>query len=160
MGGSIAPVVPQDWIPENRREFNWWWDPEAVHMVMTAPWKKITDITVDISVKTWLKKTMIAEIGKANTPVSQYIAKYADEEYRWDELAAAAWLKPEIIRKQEKLYLDIDYSHGSGYGNTLAWTPGTQPGLGEQQVNVPTELDLEAFDKLFVDLLSRPTQKH
>src|SRR6202041_2489894 len=55
-GGIIAPVVPPDWIPQNRREFNFWWDPEAVHMVYTAPWHKITDTTVDIPVKTWHKK--------------------------------------------------------------------------------------------------------
>lgn len=159
MGGSIAPVVPPEWVPENRREFNFWWDPEATHIVLTAPWHKITDITVDISVKTWLKKAMIAEIAKSPNPAAQYLARYADEEYRWDELAAAAWLDPSIITKEEQLYLDIDYSHGPSYGNTLAWAPGTQPGLAEQLVHVPTDLDLVKFDKLFVDLMTRPTPK-
>ena len=159
MGGSIAPIVPPDWVPENRREFNFWWDPEAAHMVLTAPWHKITDITVDISVKTWMKRAMISEIAKSPNPVAQYLAKYADEEYRWDELAAAAWLDPSIITKEQQLYLDMDYSHGAGYGNTLAWTPGTQPALGEQLIHVPTDLDLAKFDKLFVDLMTRPTPK-
>ena len=158
MGGSIAPVVPDKWSAgENRREFNFWWDPEAVHMVLTAPWPKITDTTVDISVKTWLKKAMIAEIAKSPNPAAQYLAKYADEEFRWDELAAAIWLDPSIVTKEEQFYMDIDYSHGAGYGNTLAWAPGTQPGLGEQLVHVPLELNLEKFDKLFVDLMTRPT---
>jgi purine nucleosidase len=159
MGGSIAPNVRADWIPENRREFNFWWDPEATHMVLTAPWHKITVTTVDISVKTWLKKSMIAEIAKSQNPAAQYLAKYADEEYRWDELAAAAWLDPTIITKEEQLYMDIDYSHGAGYGNTLVWMPGKQPGLGEQLVHVSTELNLEKFDRLFVDLMTRPTPK-
>jgi hypothetical protein len=53
--------------------------------------------------------------------------------------------------------MDIDYSHGPGYGNTLAWVTGTQPGLGEQLVHVPLELNLEKFDKMFVDLMTRPT---
>jgi inosine-uridine nucleoside N-ribohydrolase len=157
MGGSIAPVVPPDWIPENRREFNFWWDPEAVHMVYTAPWHKITDTTVDISVKTWLKKAMIAEIAKSPNPAAQYLAKYADEEFRWDELAAAAWLDPSIITKETELYMDMDYSHGPGYGNTLVWMPGSQPGLGEQLVHVPLELNLEKFDKMFIELMTRPT---
>ena len=26
-----------------RREFNWWWDPEATRIAMSAPWKKIVD---------------------------------------------------------------------------------------------------------------------
>jgi inosine-uridine nucleoside N-ribohydrolase len=33
-----------------RREFNWWWDPEATRIAMSAPWKKITVTPVDISV--------------------------------------------------------------------------------------------------------------
>jgi purine nucleosidase len=159
MGGSIAPVVPDDWAPENRREFNFWWDPEAVHIVYTSSWHKITDTTVDISVKTWLKKAMIAEIAKSLNPAAQYLAKYADEEFRWDELAAAAWLDPSIITKERQLYMDIDYCHDAGYGNTLAWEPGSQPGLNEQLVHVPLELDLEKFDKMFVDLMSRPTPR-
>jgi purine nucleosidase len=159
MGGSVAPVVPTDWSTENRREFNFWWDPEAVHMVYTAPWHKITDTTVDISVKTWLKKAMITEIAKSPNPAAQYLAKYADEEFRWDELAAAAWLDPSIITKETELYMDIDYSHGPGYGNTLAWVAGSQPGLGEQLVHVLLELNLEKFDKMFIELMTRPTPK-
>jgi inosine-uridine nucleoside N-ribohydrolase len=127
-------------------------------MTLTAPgWHKITITTVDISIKTRMDKAMIAEIAKSQNPAAQYIAKYADEEYRWDELAAAAWLDPTIITKQAQLYMDMDYSHGPGYGNTLVWMPGTQPGLGENLVNVPQDLDLAKFDKMFIDLMSRPT---
>jgi inosine-uridine nucleoside N-ribohydrolase len=158
MGGSIAPVVPDDWAPENRREFNFWWDPEAVHMTLSAPgWHRITVTTVDISIKTRIGKDMIAEIAKSQNQAAQYLAQYADEEYRWDELAAAAWLDPSIITKQTQLYMDMDYSHGAGYGNTLVWVPGTQPGLGEQLVNVPQDLDLAKFDKMFIDSMMRPT---
>src|SRR5258707_2922132 len=45
MGGSIAPEVPLAWKTENRREFNFWWDPEAVHIVVRGPGKKITGTT-------------------------------------------------------------------------------------------------------------------
>jgi purine nucleosidase len=157
MGGSIAPEVPIQWKTENRREFNFWWDPEAVHMVLTSPWHKITITTVDISMKTRLLKPMIAEIGKSPNPAAQYVGKYGDEEFRWDELAAAAWLDPGIITKEYTVYMDIDYSHGPGYGNTLVWNPGSQPGLGEQLVHVLEDLDLAKFDKMFVDLMTRPT---
>ncbi len=156
MGGSIAPVEPISWAQANRREFNFWWDPEAVHIVLRAPWKKITVTTVDISVKTRITKEMIEQIAKAGTPAAKYIGKWADEEYLWDELAVAAWLDPSIITKEEPLYMDIDISHTAGYGNTLVWTPGNQPGLGEQQVQVQTDLDLDKFYKKVIDLLSRP----
>jgi purine nucleosidase len=157
MGGSIAPLVAVDWTTENRREFNFWWDPEAVHIVLTSPWHKITATTVDISVKTRMTKSLIAEIAKSPSAASQYLAKYADEEYMWDELAAAVWLDPSIITKEEDLYMDINIDHGAAYGNVLVWNAGSQPGLGEQLVHLPMDLNREKFEKMFVELMSRPT---
>ena len=89
----------------------------------------------------------------------KYIAKYADEEFLWDELAAAAWLDPSIITKETTLYMDIDITHAAGYGNVLVWAPGSQPGLGEQLVHVQDELNLEKFYKMFVDLMSGTAPK-
>jgi len=155
MGGSIAPVVPMTWAQSNRREFNFWWDPEAVHIALRAPWKKITVTTVDISVKTHMTQAMIEQIAKAGTPAAQYIGKWADEEFLWDELAAAAWIDPSIITKEEQVAMDIDISHTAGYGNTLVWLPGNQPGLGEQVVHVQEDLNLDKFNKMVIDLFSR-----
>jgi len=149
-------VEPINWAQSNRREFNFWWDPEAVHIVLRARWAKITVTTVDISVKTRMTKTMIDQIAKAGTPAANYVGKWADEEYLWDELAAAAWLDPSIITKEATLYMDIDISHTAGYGNTLVWVPENQPGLGEQQVHVQTDLDLEKFNRRVIELLSQP----
>jgi inosine-uridine nucleoside N-ribohydrolase len=154
MGGSIAPEVPLAWKTENRREFNFWWDPEAVHIVMRAPWKKITVTTVDISVKTRMTKEMIQKIAAAGTPSAAYIGKYSDEEYLWDELAAVAWLDPGVITKEVSLYMDIDISHTAGYGNTLVWTEEERPGMGEALVHVQTDLDNEKFVKLLSQLLA------
>jgi inosine-uridine nucleoside N-ribohydrolase len=159
MGGSISPQVGTEWKTSNRREFNFWWDPEAVHIVLRAPWKKITVTTVDISVKTRMTKAMIEQIAKAGTPAAQYIGKYSDEEYLWDELAAAAWLDPAIITKEERLYMDMDISHTASYGNTLVWTEADHPGLGEQLVHVQEELDVDKFNELLIDLLSRAPGK-
>jgi purine nucleosidase len=154
MGGSIGPDVPMEWKTENRREFNFWFDPEAVHMVLRVPWKKITVTTVDISVKTRMTKAVIQQIASAGTPAANYIGKYSGEEYLWDELAAVAWLQPEVITKEVTLYMDMDISHTAGYGNTLVWTEEEHPGLGEQLVHVQVDLDNEKFMKVLVGLLS------
>jgi purine nucleosidase len=153
MGGSIAPAVPHDWIAENRREFNFWWDPEAVHIVLRAPWKNITVTTVDISVKTRMTNEMIQKIAGMGTASAAYIGKYSDEEYLWDELAAVAWLDPSVITKEVSLYMDMDISHTAGYGNTLVWTEEDRPGMGEALVHVQTELDNEKFMKELIQLL-------
>jgi len=158
MGGSIAPAYERyAQATAIRREFNFWWDPEAARIVLRAPWPKITVTTVDISIKTRLRKAMIEEIAKAQTPGAQYLAKWADEEYMWDELAAAGWLQPAIITRQEKLYMDVDVDHGAGYGDTLVWSAANRPGLGERDVDVQADLDGEKFYRLFIDLMKRPT---
>ncbi len=159
MGGSIAPDVPLPWLASNRREFNFWWDPEAVHMVLRAPWKKVTVTTVDISVKTRMTKAMIAEIAKSGTLPAKYIGNFSDEEFLWDELAALAWLDPSIVTKEVPLYMDIDISHTAGYGNTLVWAEGEQPGLGERLVHVQTALDNDKFNRLLIALLSSAPAK-
>ncbi|MFQ5741236.1 MAG: nucleoside hydrolase [Acidobacteriota bacterium] len=158
MGGSINPRGKEsEFADANRREFNFWWDPEAAHIVLRSAWPKVTVTTVDLSIQTRLRKEMIAEIEKSGTPLARYLARWADEEYMWDEVAAAAWLDPSLIRKERSVFMDIDISHGPGYGNTLTWKSGDNPGLGEQEVHVQLELDLERFYQLFVDLMSAPT---
>jgi purine nucleosidase len=155
MGGSISPDLPMGWRQANRREFNFWWDPEAVHITLRAPWKKITVTTVDISVKTTFTQAMIDQVAKSKSSAAQYIANWADEEYLWDELAALGWLDPSIITKEESVYMDIDISHTAGYGNTLVWTEGNQPGLGERLVHLQEDLDLPKFNAMVIDLFCR-----
>lgn len=158
MGGSINPQTNDSEFRLNpRREFNFWMDPEATHAVLHADWAKITDTPVDISIKTRLTRAMIAEIGKAKTPAAQYIAKYADSEYMWDELAAIAWLDPSVITRTETFYLDASIDHGPTYGDTLAWAPGNNPGLGERPVTVNVDLNTAKFYREFIELMTRPT---
>jgi purine nucleosidase len=158
MGGGINPGAQDpEFYTAPRREFNVWWDPEAARMVLRAPWPRIVCTTVDISIKTRLTKSMIEEIGRTNTPVAQYLAKYADQEYMWDELAAEAWLDPTIITKEDLLYLDVAIDHGPSYGDFLVWAPGNQPGLGEQSATMLYELDVPKLNRMFIDLMTRPT---
>jgi len=160
MGGSINPRTDDpEFSLTPRREFNFWMDPEASQAVLHADWPRIVLTTVDISVQTRMEKSLIAEVAKSQTPAAQYVVKYAEANYLWDELAAVAWLDPSFITKWQKLYIDVDTSHGASYGDTLAWAPGQQPDMGEQLVEVQKDLDKEKFYKEYVELLSRPTPK-
>jgi len=160
MGGSINPRTDDpEFSLTPRREFNFWMDPEASRAVLHAHWPRMVLTTVDISVQTRMEKSLIAEVAKSQTPGAQYVVKYAEANYLWDELAAVAWLDPSFITKWQKLYIDVDTSHGASYGDTLAWAPGQQPGMGEQLVEVQKELDRDKFYKEYVELLSRPTPK-
>jgi len=158
MGGGIAPMTndPEFHITP-RREFNFWMDAEATQRVLRAEWPRIVVTTVDISVKTKMSKELIARIASGSSPSAKYVAKYAEEGYLWDELAAAAWLDPSIITKSSKLYMDVSLDRGASYGDTLVWTPGMQPGLGEQLVEVQDDLDLAKFYDEFAALMTAET---
>jgi inosine-uridine nucleoside N-ribohydrolase len=158
MAGSINPQSDDpEFALTPGREFNFWMDPEAAHAVLHARWPRVVLTTVDISVKTRMEKDLIEQVRKSSTPAAQYVAKYAEANYLWDELAAVAWLDPSIITKWKKLYVDVNIDHGAGYGNTLVWPVGMQPGMGEVLVEVQHDLDRARFYKEYVELLTRPT---
>lgn len=158
MGGSINPRTDDpEFALSPSHEFNFWMDPEASKAVLHARWPRVVVTTVDISVKTRMEKDLIDQIQKSPTPAAQYVAKYAEANYLWDELAAVAWLDPTIITRWKKLYMDVNTDRGPGYGNTLVWRSGSQPGLGEIPVDVQDDLDKEKFYKEYVELMTRPT---
>jgi purine nucleosidase len=158
MGGSINPQTDDpEFALSPSHEFNFWMDPEASHAVLHAKWPRVVLTTVDISVKTRMEKDLIEQVRKSQTPAAQYVAKYAEANYLWDELAAVAWLDPSFITKSKKLYIDVDVDHGAGYGNTLVWAQGQQPGMGEIVVEVQDDLDKAKFYKEYVELITRPT---
>ena len=46
MGASLNPqTTDPEFINTPRHEFNIWFDPEAAHIVLRAPWKKIVCTT-------------------------------------------------------------------------------------------------------------------
>jgi inosine-uridine nucleoside N-ribohydrolase len=165
MGGSLNPRTDDPEFANNpTHEFNLWFDPEASHIVLVAPWKRIVCTPVDISVKTRLTSDLIDRIKTSDTPSARYIAKYSslrgNYNYLWDELAALAWLDPTLITKQETRYLDVDLDRGAGYGNTLNWTERDKPKLEVRAAEVQDDLDLDRFYRMFVTLLSASTPKN
>jgi inosine-uridine nucleoside N-ribohydrolase len=162
MGGSLNPQTDDPEFANNpRHEFNFWFDPEAAYIALRAPWKKITCTPVDISILTRFSPDMAKRIGASGTPLAKYIGRFYQpgqgSEYMWDELAAAAWLDPSMITKQETRYLSVDISHGPGYGNTLSWTTRDKPKTAGQLVTIHVDLDKEKFYEMFVKLMSAPS---
>ena len=167
MGGSLNPKTDDpEFANTPRHEFNLWFDPEAAHIVLRAPWKKIVCTTVDISLKTRLTQGLLDRVKAGNTPAAQYIGSYSHlfgkYNYLWDELTALAWLDPSLITAKEMRYLDVDLNRGAGYGNTLSWTEDDKPrmvGRTGPPAEIQVDLDTEKFYKMFVDLLTAPTPK-
>jgi len=162
MGASLNPETDDpEFVNTPRHEFNLWFDPEAAHVVLRAPWRKITCTPVDISVKTQFGPSLLEQIASSPTPAARYMASHAraggNYNYLWDELAAAAWLDPSLITREEVRYMDVDLDRGAGYGNTLTWTDRDRPKWGIQPVHIQMGLDVEKFYRLFVNLMRAST---
>jgi inosine-uridine nucleoside N-ribohydrolase len=160
MGGSLNPLT-EDPEFENtpRHEFNYWFDPEAASITLRAPWAKITDTTVDASIQTRPNEAMFAKWAQMNTPAARYLTRYTTRplsSYMWDELAAAAWLDPAIVKRERFVYMDINTLQGPGYGDTLVWTDRDKPQLTLQKVHAQMDVDFPRLEKKLDELFSKP----
>ena len=157
MGGSLNPQTDDpEFATSPRHEFNFWFDPEAAHIVLRAAWPRIDITTVDVSIKAPFTQAMLDEISKSKSPAARYIAAWSqDRYYMWDEFAACAWLDPSLVTKQKQLYMDIDLSHGPSYGDTLTWDEKLRPATNVRLVHAQVDLDLPKFQKMFVALMTK-----
>jgi inosine-uridine nucleoside N-ribohydrolase len=156
MGGSLNPQTDDPEFAANpRHEFNLWFDPEAAHIVLRAQWPRIDVTTVDVSIKAPFTESILQSIARSSSPAAQYVAKYSPaRSYLWDELTACAWLDRSLITKERALYMDVDLSHGAGYGNTLTWDEKSKPSTGVRLVHAQVDLDLMKFTRMFVTLIT------
>ncbi|MGH9539397.1 MAG: nucleoside hydrolase [Terriglobales bacterium] len=143
---------------DGRREFNWWFDSEAVRIAMRAPWKKITITPIDISVKTTVNPEVKSAIAKADTPVARYLTEYSVESFMWDELSAAAMIDPSIVTGQKELYVDIDVDHGPSYGETLFWDSAAELPPYERKATVQFDVDTKKLYDLYIKLMTQPAR--
>jgi inosine-uridine nucleoside N-ribohydrolase len=142
-----------------RREFNWWFDPEAARITVRAPWKKITITPVDVSIKTKLTPEIRAAIAKADTPIAHYLTQYSVESFMWDELSAAALVDPSIITSQRELYVDVDVDHGPTYGETLFWEKGVELPPYERLATVQFDVNAPKLYDLYIKLMTQPPHR-
>ena len=160
MGGSLAPATEDpEFATHPRHEFNFWFDPEAAHLVLRAPWPRVDLTTADISIKTRFSRELLKEIATSPQPAAQYLARYTGDEfyYMWDELAACAWIDRAIITKELQVYVDVDLNHGANYGDTLTWDAAHKPQRSDLRlVHVQQDLDTVRFYELFVRLMKAP----
>ncbi len=165
MGGSFRPspadnAFALEYVHNPRLEFNFRWDPEAAKIMLQAPWRKITQVPIDPTTRTFFSPGLIKRATAADTSLCRYVAKYAESFPLWDELAVAVWLDPTMISRQETLAVDVDIDGGAaGYGNTLSWPAGKGPGLGERDEQVVFEADVPKLEELIVKLFTQSTPR-
>lgn len=139
-----------------RQSFNFFWDPEAAHIVLTAAWRHIILVTDDAPVPTRGTAELIARATASHRPVAKYVAQIAQPGFPlWDETEAAVWLDPHIVTRRGTLAIDVQTEPGAHYGGVLTWPAGKGPGLGERDVDMVYGIDVGGLNRMFVDLLGR-----
>jgi inosine-uridine nucleoside N-ribohydrolase len=145
-------------------DFNIRFDPEAAHIVLTAPWPSITsvgDVTSNplFSSKAIFSTEDIEKIRAAKTPIADYVLKYSQVDIDhnwslWDELAAAVLIDPTMVTKSSYIYLDVNLEHEMDYGRVHVWDDANVPPTGERKVRVVQEIDLNRFRERFIKSMS------
>jgi hypothetical protein len=57
------------------------------------------------------------------------------------------------------VYMDVDLSHGTSYGDTLTWVEKLKPETTVGLVHAQLDLDIPRFKEMFVKLMSDPAPR-
>ncbi len=130
-------------------DFNFLFDPEAAHIVLTAPWPRITVLSnVTGSIK--MTEALKAKIAASGTPVARYFGSYAKVgQPLWDELTTAVAADRSLIIKELVAKMDVDLLPGPAYGTAQIWKDEFAPHMGEQTVHIVEAVDADRFVATF-----------
>jgi len=130
-------------------DFNITFDPEAAHIVLTAPWAKITAVG-NVSNDTLMIDPIYQQLIAGPPPVAPVLARHPWKLPMWDELTTALAVNPGLVVTEVEAYMDVDIDHGLNYGIVHVWPEETHPGLGERRVTIVLAIDKPAFYRQFV----------
>ena len=126
-------------------DFNFLFDPEAAHIVLTAPWKRVT-VLGNVSSSARATPELVDRIGAAGTPVARYLRSYARlGQPLWDEITVAVAIDPSLVTDEVVARMDVDTLPGGDYGRTLVWKDEVAPGRGERPVHIVRAVDTARF---------------
>jgi len=158
MGGMLDNNIPQ--LTDNANfytDFNFIFDPEAAHIVLTADWPKMIGIG-NVSSDILFTRAIVDRIASTPSALTRYLATYYAPLPMWDEITAAVAVDPTLITKSIDAYVDVDLSAGVDYGHAHLWSAGHAPrAMGVRAVTLVQEIDRPRFIDQFVgDALALP----
>jgi inosine-uridine nucleoside N-ribohydrolase len=145
MGAILDVNLPQ--VTGNtdfNTDFNFIFDPEAAHIMLTAPWARITAVG-NVSNDIIMDKALAERMDARKTPVTDLIARSVDNLPLWDQLATAIAVDPTLVTKSVEAYMDVEIAQGPYYGAARLWPETTTPRLGERKVEFVTAVDGARF---------------
>lgn len=130
-------------------DFNFLFDPEAAHIVLTAPWQRITVLS-NVTGSTKMTDALRTKIAASGTPVARYVGAYGKVgQPLWDELTTAVAIDRSLITKELTAKMDVDLAFGPAYGTAQIWKDEMAPHQGEQTVHIVEAVDIDRFVTTF-----------
>ncbi len=130
-------------------DFNFLFDPEAAHIVLTAPWQRVTVLS-NVTGSTKMTDALKAKIAGSGTPVARYFGAYAKVgQPLWDELTTAVAVDRSLVTGELVAKMDVDLLPGPAYGGAQIWKDEFAPHMGEQTVHIVQSVDVDRFVATF-----------
>ena len=165
MGGDID-------VPGNATaaaEMNWYYDPDAIKLCLSAGWKKQTIVPDDLSRHIRLTQAFYDRLAENNTnAITRLILSGTrtftadDTNYVWDVLLPVMFLKPEIITDLQERYITVDNTPGINSGRAVSWKQNANNDMksgkgfpeGVRKADIVMGIDTAAFWDFYIDMLS------
>jgi inosine-uridine nucleoside N-ribohydrolase len=169
MGGAFD--VPGNTTPA--AEFNFWFDPEAAKICLRSPFKEQIIVPLDICEKVFYTKEQYDKITAGpDSPLVEMFKYYhgplfeEDPDYKsfvWDSITAAIFLQPDIVKKMEERFVDVDTAFGPDYGRSLGYgnargrnvEKSTGFPAGTQKAKIIFDIDRDKFWSLFISSMHK-----
>jgi inosine-uridine nucleoside N-ribohydrolase len=162
MGGAFASLPDGAGNLTPNAEFNIWVDPEAARIALRAGIP--TELTpLNVTRKTRFSKEWYDKIVAVQTPLTSLIKERMGPRFEkdpnaggqmYDQLTVAALVDPTLV-KTKQLFVDVDTSHGPGYGTTIGGLKPWEFADGAQQMAVQDDVDFQRFITMFVERITR-----
>jgi inosine-uridine nucleoside N-ribohydrolase len=136
-------------------DFNFLFDPEAAHIVLTAPWPRIT-VMGNVTAAAHATQAVVDSIGASGTPVATYVKTYARiGQPLWDEITVAVAIDRSLVKDELVARMDVDTLPGPSYGQPVVWSADMAPNSGEREVHIVRAIDVDRFVETFVTQASK-----
>jgi inosine-uridine nucleoside N-ribohydrolase len=150
-GGNLDDELTQATLgADDSTDFNLLFDPEAAHIVLTAPWRRVTMIG-DVATSVRLTPAIVAQIATSPAPVAQYLKRYAQtDEPFWDEITAAVAVDRTLVTREADVVMDVDTMPGMHYGRARIWSTHDAPRGEAKPVHLVLAIDADRFVRAFI----------
>jgi inosine-uridine nucleoside N-ribohydrolase len=155
MGGQIyAPGNAYN----DAGEFNWWFDPEAVQVVLRAQVPRLI-IPLDVTNTVTLPQAVYNQIVSRTPPTSisqLYQQGVQAGEFIYDTVAFASFYDPSLDVDTRDLYVDISTTFDQNYGKSIVSTSNPYPSTNALSPSkVVFHINNSQFFALYTDLFTR-----